>query len=263
MKMISNKKVIYTALFGKYDNLIEPEMFDGWDYICFTDDQDLTSTHWKIIYIATKEYPSSLMNRMFKWLPHKFLEKYDISLYIDANVIPLQNPNPLIEKYLTKFMFAAPRHSIRECLYQESSACILRNKSNLDDTFDQITNYVQEGFPIKFGLSENTVLLRKHNEKEVVELMESVWQNLLHWGTKRDQLSLIYCIWKLNSKFFVMMDEKLTEENEFFKRVTHKAKLDRTLMQRLQGKIKKIKAKKNHKKYVRLLEKLLNGDLNV
>lgn len=256
--MTLNSKVIYTALFGKYDDLMEPDISGGWDYICFTDDKDLTSKSWKVIYIDTEEYSSNLMNRMFKWLPHRFLEKYDISLYIDTNVILLQNPDPLIEKYLINFMFAAPKHSKRECLYQESAICIARNKSNLYDTFDQIEDYIQEDFPKNFGLSENTVLLRRHNKEEVIELMESVWDNLVHWKTRRDQLSLAYCIWKLKFKFFVMMDEKLTNENVYFKRVTHKYKHNRTLLQRLKGNIKKIEARSNHKKYVRLLENLLN-----
>lgn len=256
MEVISNKKVIYTALFGKYDDLLEPEIYDGWDYVCFTDDKDLTSKIWKIIYVGTKEYPNNLMNRMFKWLPHKFLEEYDISLYIDSNVVLLHNPDPLIEKYLTNFMFAAPKHP-GECLYRDSSGCVVLNKSNIHDTFDQIKYYVQEGFPENFGLSENAVLLRKHNKEEVIELMESVWDNLLHWKTKRDQLSLFYCIWKIDFQFFAVIDLKLTEENEYFKRVTHKYKHNRTLMQRLQGNIKKIKAKNDHKKYVRLLENLL------
>ena len=32
------KKVIYTAIFGDYDNLVEPYYIpDGFDFICFTD----------------------------------------------------------------------------------------------------------------------------------------------------------------------------------------------------------------------------------
>ena len=34
-----NKKVIYTTIFGGYDNLVEPHFVpDGWDFVCFTDD---------------------------------------------------------------------------------------------------------------------------------------------------------------------------------------------------------------------------------
>lgn len=258
--MSSNKKVIYTAVFGKYDDLIEVEIFDGWDYICFTDDKNLTSKVWEIIYITTKEYPNNLMNRMFKWLPHKFLEKYEISLYIDGNIMPLQNLDPLVEKYLTKFLFVAPKHPTK-CVYHDSSSCVALDKSSLHDTFDQMKYYKQEGFPENFRFfSENSVLLRKHNKDEVIELMESVWDNLLRWKTKRDQLSLAYCIWKLNIDFFSLMDERMTNENKFFKRVTHQYKHDRTLIQRLYKNIKKMKAKKNHKKYERLLRNLLKGN---
>jgi len=41
---MKNKLVVYTALFGDYDNLIEPkEKFEGCDFICFTDQKHLTS----------------------------------------------------------------------------------------------------------------------------------------------------------------------------------------------------------------------------
>ena len=44
-----NKKVIYTTIFGGYDELTEPYFIpDGWDFICFTD-TDLKSKNWKIV----------------------------------------------------------------------------------------------------------------------------------------------------------------------------------------------------------------------
>ena len=34
---MKNNKVVYTAIIGGYDNLIEPSFKpDGWDFVCFT-----------------------------------------------------------------------------------------------------------------------------------------------------------------------------------------------------------------------------------
>lgn len=46
---MKNKKVIYTAITGNYDNLITPKIKnDNWGYICFTDNSELHSEFWKI-----------------------------------------------------------------------------------------------------------------------------------------------------------------------------------------------------------------------
>ena len=41
-------KVIYTAIIGGYDTLVEPDYKpEGWDFVCFTD-KDLKSDTWEI-----------------------------------------------------------------------------------------------------------------------------------------------------------------------------------------------------------------------
>ena len=46
----NNKIAIYTAFTGDYDTLKHPEVIDeNCDYICFTDNAELTSDLWKII----------------------------------------------------------------------------------------------------------------------------------------------------------------------------------------------------------------------
>ena len=52
------KKCIYTAIIGDYDNLyssINNVKTDGWNYICFTDNKNLKSDFWKIIYVNKPE----------------------------------------------------------------------------------------------------------------------------------------------------------------------------------------------------------------
>ena len=41
-------KVIYTAIIGGYDTLVEPDYKpEGWDFVCFTDN-DIESKTWQI-----------------------------------------------------------------------------------------------------------------------------------------------------------------------------------------------------------------------
>ena len=56
-------------------------------------------------------------------------------------------------------------------------------------------NYKSLGFPEHYGLYEANVIIRKHNNKSVIDLMEYWWSEILN-NSHRDQLSLNYVIWK-------------------------------------------------------------------
>ena len=64
------KKVIYTAIFGDYDNLVEPYFKqDGIDFICFTDNRELqtpSDSVWKVKYIKPLYSDSTRNARKYK-----------------------------------------------------------------------------------------------------------------------------------------------------------------------------------------------------
>ncbi|MGE9748017.1 hypothetical protein [Escherichia coli] len=70
---IKNNIVVYTALFGDYDELIEiPEGMHKCDFICFTDQQIENNKGWKVIKIENSSDSNVLQNRKYKILPHVF-----------------------------------------------------------------------------------------------------------------------------------------------------------------------------------------------
>jgi hypothetical protein len=203
---MKNDFVVYTALFGGYDNLIDPNgKCEGCDFICFTDQKHLKSDIWEIRIIEECDLPSNMMNRKYKILPHLFLRNYKWSLYIDANVAILNNPLELANKYLDKYDITVPKHFARDCLYEEAKECVVHCKTKYDETKKQMSSYREEGFPEHFGLGENNVIFRKHNNKKVVKIMTDWWEEL-NTQTKRDQLSFAYVLWK-NGEKFCFMDE--------------------------------------------------------
>jgi hypothetical protein len=214
---VNHKLVVYTALFGNYDNLIDPiKDYEGCDFICFTDRKDLKSTIWNIIVVDKIDLPLNMMNRKYKWLPHQYLKDYEISLYIDSNIVLLQNPIHLFEQYCSKnCLILLPHHPLRNCIYEESIACVERNKVTISNLLKQIRCYKKEKFPNNFGLGENNILFRKHKNQNVIHLMENLWTELNKWDTKRDQLSFFYLIWKNKFKNIVLMDENARDEKYF------------------------------------------------
>ena len=101
-----NKIVIYTAIFGGKDNLIEPEFVpEGCDFVCFTDG-DFQSDVWNVRKVEPTFNDPVRNARMYKVLPHKYLSEYEVSLWIDGNLLLRDDVNELIKKYLEKVNLA-------------------------------------------------------------------------------------------------------------------------------------------------------------
>ncbi|MDY0402704.1 glycosyltransferase domain-containing protein [Sulfurovum sp.] len=216
---MKNKLVVYTALLGNYDDLIDPkEKFEECDFICFTDQEHLQSDIWEIRIIEECDLSPNMMNRKYKILPHLFLGEYESSLYVDANIAILGNPLELVNKYLTKYDMAVPKHFARACVYAEAKECVILGKTKYQETKNQMNIYENEGFPVNFGLGENNIIFRKHKNEKIVKLMND-WWNELNTQTKRDQLSLAYVLWK-NGEKFNYMDES-ARGNRYFKIKPH------------------------------------------
>ena len=212
---------MYTALFGGYDELIEIPYYDSscCDYICFTDDENLKSSSWEI-RVVTLTLAANMMNRMYKILPHKFLQDYDGSLYIDANYVITKDLSGLIEENLEDSNFIAMRHSERNCVYWEGLACVVERKSDFDMVVRQLVSYRNSGFPANYGLSNNSILLRSHNEPSLISLMNSWWAELNKF-TQRDQLSLQFLLWTHNVDIRYV-DDAFVQPNPYVRWVSHK-----------------------------------------
>ena len=215
---MQNKIVVYTTIFGPYDNLLELKLpKDEVDFICYTDQKDLTSTFWDIVYINRTE-PAICVSRRYKWLPHLILRSYTTSIYIDANIELLVSAEELITNYLQKANIAIPESPSRSCLYDEAEACIANLKTTPKKLIPQIKFYISEEMPAKFGLWGTRLLIRNHNETEIKNLMELHWQEFQKWGTTRDQLSFPFIVWKYNEQIKTICIKK----NQLFRVHKHK-----------------------------------------
>lgn len=207
-----NKKVIYTAIFGGYNGLIPQPEITGFDYVCFTDDPKVKASPWKVKVIESpvpEDFTRS--NRYFKLLPHKFLAEYEISIYIDGNILILKDLNALVDTYLKEFKMAAFSHEFtvpdnRDCIYKEHKAIINLAKEEgyfRDDPYVMqsfIEKLKSENYPEENGLIKGGVLIRSHNHPLVIKVMEEWWEMVRNYS-KRDQLSFNYVAWKNNFKY--------------------------------------------------------------
>jgi len=224
-----NKKVVYTAIFGGYDTLQEPQVdLPEWDFICFTE-QSLRSERWEIKQIRPPIDGDSVRSaRKVKILPHEYLSEYDISVWVDGNIVIRGNLNELVANQLQEHSFAAYTHrdtdpTGREGIYEEAAALIRMTKAGKykDDPKiirKQVRAYRQEGYPEKNGLLMTSVLLRRHNDPTLKEVMNDWWHEVKN-KSRRDQLSFNYVAWKHNFDYKAIEDDGWN--NEYFKRVYH------------------------------------------
>lgn len=196
------KKVVYTCITNGYDDLGEIRCFHytdpGWDYVCFTNDEELivqkTFGIWEIRSLQFTNLDMIRNARRHKILPHKLFPEYDESLWIDGNV-----------NILTPFLFdeirkretdlLIPAHPTRKCLYEEYE--FVQKAGIIDPELGrrQMEEYKKAGFPKGYGLQETNLVYRRHHEPGIIALMDE-WLYWIENYTQRDQLSLSFALWK-------------------------------------------------------------------
>ena len=202
IKMI--KKVVYSVIIGDYDNISPFPIQEGFDYFLFSD-VIYNNTNWTIIPISKlikKENISSLkITRFVKLFPHLFFKEYELSIYLDASYIISGDLNELLLKILNpSYDLYFLQHPVRNTIFEEFLEVINSKKETNESVIRVKNRYIKENFPDNLGLTENCIIIRRNNRKNIIKLMEFWWKEIKNYSY-RDQLSLSYAIWKLNITF--------------------------------------------------------------
>ena len=206
MKNKKNKIAIYTAIFGDYDDLIEPpEEIKGCDFYCFTDNEKLKSKKYKIIKVKREFSDPTRDARKIKTLSHKYLPNYEYTLWIDANIIFREtNIQEMFNNFLSEYDIAIHKHDIRDCVYDEFNACLEVGVDSPTIMASQMIRYINERYPVHNGLAATGVVFRRNSD--LVRNVNKDWWNELRNGSKRDQLSIDYVMWKNSTEYFRIND---------------------------------------------------------
>jgi hypothetical protein len=90
------------------------------------------------------------------------------------------------------------KHPRRVCAYKEATVCINQRIDSPERIKSQIDRYKSEGFPQDYGLVMGGIISRVHNKK--AKRINYAWWNEIVNGSRRDQLSINYVLWKLNEE---------------------------------------------------------------
>lgn len=219
------KKVVYTCITGGYDELKNPKYIsDGFDYVCFTDNLEMKSDVWDIRPLPKEcdELSQVKKQRYVKINPHKVLNDYDISIWVDGCVSLNDDLNELLYNILSdNISIYVPKHPSRDCIYKEAKAVLSMGRDKKEIVNPQIERYKQEGFPSSCGLLQSNILVRKHNEEDCIRLMEA-WFDELKDNSHRDQLSFNYVLWKNNDIKIKYLDKHIYKSKWFSWNGLHK-----------------------------------------
>jgi len=199
--MIRKRLVVYTAIFGGFEDLLPQRKFKDIDYIAFSD-QPLKSRTWTVRKFPSLFSDSVRCAKEFKILPHRFFPEYEYSIWIDGNYLVVGDVGGLLDRVLKHKNMAVFDHNqtvndARGCLYREFEEIMAlgrhsgRYKDNPDVMRHQIARYRTEGYPENNGLVFASILVRRHNQPDVIRTMEH-WWNEIQNGSRRDQLSFNY-----------------------------------------------------------------------
>lgn len=219
------KTAVYTSVVGDYDYLGQHLFQDGVDYLFYTDgkSQPLQS-EWKVKMLPDiyHLHPRRVA-KLPKTNPHFFsdLSSYKYTIWIDGGMeIISENFVTQLLSYLGDGLLLSPHFDMRDCAYGEATIRPAKYASEPMD--EQVNFYRADGFPTNQGLYEGGIIARDMDNNRVRELGQ-MWyiHNLIF--SYQDQISLPYCLWKMNYKPSVL--PKSFRDFEFVRVNGHKTEL--------------------------------------
>ena len=196
---------IFTVITGNYDTIKQPLVVEeGAEYVLFTNNPEINDAGvWKVVQIPSEQWlgrteseNNILLSRKVKMLHHKYLpDDAEWSIYIDADMLIKEPLTELLKNLREDTLFAACRHSYCQSVSEEINDLKAKGMVDALQVEHQWQRYAEWGFEDDWGISENGLLIRRHNDARVAQLMELWWKEYQN-GCLRDQVSLMPCMYR-------------------------------------------------------------------
>ena len=187
----ATRRVVFRALLGGYETLREEPVAheSAVDFVCFTDDPDLTSKTWRLVVVEPR-LPADLIRsaRHLKIMGHPVLETYDETLWLDNTVELLAPPEAILDDWLADADIALPLHSFRSSVLDEAEAVLDAGRDDYVRVYEQLSVYLRTAPAAVEANPHWTGMLARRHGTAVREAMHGWWENVLRFS-HRDQLS--------------------------------------------------------------------------
>lgn len=238
MSKLDLKIAVYTAIVGDFDDIHEPVIIsENIDYILFTNIKINKKTNWEVIFLDINVDNCRKKAREIKILGNERLKDYDYVVWVDGNIKINKDIVELINYYAKSGIdLATFKHFQRDCIYEEALMCARYRLDSIDSIYKQISDCIQNEYPLGNGLAETNVLIKNNKSKKVQNFME-IWWEKVRDNCIRDQLSFNYVLWKIPLSF-QYMDGNSRGTSDYFSLQKHNS---RKLLNRFYNYIMKIK----------------------
>ena len=226
-----NRTAVFTAITGGYEDLLIPEYLDPrLDYLCFVDRSQNDLGMYDVRPIQYFSIDPTRSARFVKTHPHILLDDYDVAIWIDANVLIKSDLSAFIDGVLESGRpFGTIAHPMRSSVYEEADECTRARKDRPATIRRQIARYRAEGLPAETGLIESNLMvwnLRHPSTRRILDL----WWREIENGSRRDQLSLPYVLWRLGETWHSLLSENHSvRDHPGFAFFRHGAQQDRPI----------------------------------
>lgn len=210
------KVVVYSCVTGKRDSIKRLGFRDDFQYVLFTD-QEAIDCDWEVRRIEASD-PLTVA-RYHKHHPHELFPEATVTIWIDGTHWPYSSLAPLVG-LLGENHIAASRHFCRANSFDEAGVCLQSGMGDPERIQAQTDAYRAEGFPDDLGLFETSYLVRR-NTGRLADLQRLWWSQMTEY-CMRDQISLTYCLWRLNMGISVIPGFCRCGRNDFFKMRPHR-----------------------------------------
>lgn len=194
---------VYTCMTGNYDAINDPIVVeDNIDYYCFTNNKNVKSKVWKVIYIEDLKLSNILLAKRVKFLGDKHINnKYKIYVWVDASITITKSINEYIDKYcdFNKYDLFISKHHCRKNISEEIDACLFYCRETQDRVERLKEFYKSKGYNYDNGLVETGVIIKR--DKFRVKQAMKTWFNVAKKYSTRDQMSFNYVLSQYNLRF--------------------------------------------------------------
>ena len=187
--------VVYTALFGAHEKLLEQGVARSSSarFICFTDDASLTSSTWEIVHVEPL-FPADprRSQRDIKIRGHQLLHEADVWMYIDNTVRLKAPPEKVVDEWLGDADWAAINQP-QETLWEEFEKNRELSKdveSRLNEQLSDYSTHHRDALDSKPVW--NGFFVRRNNDK-VASFAELWFAHVCRYAA-RDQLSMMVAL---------------------------------------------------------------------
>lgn len=199
---LDKRIAVYTCIFGKYDEIVEPLCFpNNIDYYIITDQELPNDSHWIIKNIS--EYDAYIenmtsveKNRWFKMHPDVLFPEYEYSIYIDGNIMPVSDFTEFINRIDKTVGIGMFWHKYNNCVFDEALYNIYAVKKVPKEEIKSHVEYlIEQGMPEDYGMVTCNVIARQHHNEVCKRVMSEWWEEFCG-HSQRDQMSFPFVLWK-------------------------------------------------------------------